>query len=499
MFYFLGLIIGLLLITRHLAKRYSYSDALLLVVSVAIAFDWSITIGERMRPTMNDVVFIVCCIVWAIKLLQTGGHIRLPAVVIRVVLPGVLLFGWAAATWIVHPGNESFLFGGWRSTRLFVHIVYLFLGAQLALASKPIQYKVVHLILYGGILNSVIGFIQTATGGRYLHGFWTNGRYLGLSWMPPLPARQLLSRTKGITLEPYQFENRLERASGTTLHSDWFAPYVVLLGCLWLGFALRAKSNRDRLFYLAGSIICMGGLFASSNRSGFVAMAVGLLYIVVIRPIWVFVAARPIVRHGLLVLVVGGMLAASFSLVGQGSNWVGRLSQAGDRLVSIFDFDTQEVAKLNGRTALWAFAWERVTSSPATLFFGTGDEPTRSDVWNGEDSGLYLPLHNIYLFFFYSHGIFALIFFLALFTVITFATFFLSKWSGLTGQVATGLHISCIALAINGIGVDWISFASTFTAGVFLMLSTYVLCRYYLQIVAQHEHNFRRRPVLQPA
>lgn len=477
MIYFAIVIILMLLATCWLWRKYSHSEALLLVTSVALAFDWSITIGERMRPTMNDAIFISCVTIWTINIFYLRGKLRIQKSVIFVVGSGVLLFGWCAFAWLAHPGNESLAFGGWRSTRLLVHIVYIVLGSQLAFASTSVQKLVIKFLLIGGVLNSVIGIVQTSSGGQYLHGFWTNGRYLGL--LSPLPTRQLFSRTKGIRLEPEQFSNRLERASGTTLHSDWFAPYVVLLACLWLGFALQASDSKKRIRYLLGCFICVCGLVASGNRSGFLALAITMIYVVILRPLSLYVTTRSLLRYSLfaLVLTSGFLIVASQQEVSLAQRLSG-INRSVERIMSVFDFSENQIVNLNGRVALWTFAWEKVTESPATILLGTGSEPTRSDVWNGADSGLYLPIHNVYLFFFYSHGILALLLFLALFYWIIFATFALSKSPGLLGQTATGIHIGSIALAINGIGIDWVSFASTYTAGVFILLSTFVFCKY---------------------
>lgn len=471
------LLFSLLFLFR--ARRYNTIEALLLTVALTLPFDWSVLIGARARPTMNDAVTIFCLVVWSALLLRREGRFITNRRTLYwfTILATPLL--WGGLTWVLHPHNESMVLGLWRMTRLFIIAVYILIGAQLAATTTHFQTRFWRWLLFGGLFNAFVGLVQNGSGGQYLHGFWTNGRYLG--FLSPLPARQLLTRTGGSSLSGTQLVSRFEQASGTALHADWFAPFMVLLTCLWIGFALRAETRKESLWYSLGAVVCSLGLLASGNRSGFLGLFGGVAFIVMIRPI---IAVKTTLLLGKLALITSliALFLTPFFFFAEAASISNTprsgLTRSINRIRTLFLEGQTDVASLNGRSRLWGFAWESVSESPQTFLLGTGADIERSDVWyggNNDQTGLSIPVHNTYLFFLYYSGLPALLLFLVSYFLTFLGISQRTNAKGVVGKAAMGMQIGLVALAINSIGIDWISFASTFTAAVYFVGVSYIL------------------------
>ncbi len=460
----------IIIITFWILKyRFTDTEALLIVVSAVIFTEWNVQIGSSARVTVYDLLILLCIGVWLKSLVENKMKISMNnAVLISLMLIFLLIF-WCCVTWIIHPGNPSIIYAGWKAYRLSTFLIYPILGVQLACTNKNFQKKILYILLFGGLINGIIGIVQTFSNGRYLSGIYTNHRFLGL--FSPLPRRWLMSMTGGIIFTEEQFAGFAYRGHGTFLDVTWYSPFMLVMVCLWMGFLFHSKTRHEFWMAIFGVSTCIMAIILSATRGGFIALIVvlGVLLVVKLKKVLYITYRSSIILFVSFLLVMpiyfGGTHTPTrfFSVF-----------QAVYRLKTTFNNENVQIQTFNGRSELWSLVLRRWYHSPIV---GTGEEIFASDIhWQGSD-GYNVPLHNQFLFFLYYNGLIALMVFCIIYFIFTLSSFYLAKKEGLDGIVGMGWLLSLIGLSINGMVSDWLGFASTSTGALFFLIGMFVVSR----------------------
>lgn len=464
------LIVLILMIIAFWLLRYKVTDteALLIIVSAVMFTEWNVQIGSSARITVYDLLILLCIGVWFKTLIKNKMKIGINDTVILSLILVFLLIFWCCVTWIIHPNNPSIIYAGWKAYRFSIFLIYPILGVQLARTSVNFQKRIFYILLFGGLINGIIGIVQTFSNGRYLSGIYTNHRFLGL--FTPLPPRWLISMTGGITFSEEQFTGFVYRGHGTFLDVTWYSPFMVVMVCLWLGFLFHSKTRRELLMSIFGVLICAIAIILSASRGGFIALIVILTILLVfkIRKL-LYVAFRSSIILSVFVLLMAPIYFSGLYTPAKYPS----VFQAVNRLKTTFTDDTQ-IQTFNGRFELWGLVLRRWYHSPIV---GTGQEIFASDInWQGSD-GYNVPLHNQFLFFLYHNGLIAAIIFCFIYFVFVLSSLYLAQKNGLDGAVGMGWLLSLIGLSINGIVSDWLGFASTSTGALFFLVGMFVVSK----------------------
>jgi O-antigen ligase len=276
--------------------------------------------------------------------------------------------------------------------------------------------------------SSIIALIQTASGGHYLSGVFTNQRWFGLLFPFPPEIRD----ENPIMLQAHFYFNSIFRAHGAFYRANGFAAFLTLsIGIAWGLF--RSTKGRLQYFFLACFFLQLSGLIVTFSRTAWMAFVVALPFGTLVE---IFAGMkRGIPRKAVQLIILGLVLFLILFAVAL------HFSAVMERFQSILN--PTEVAEVQWRISIWKDILENLRKNP---FVGTGDAVA---TYIPTSLGLVgLGAHNFYLGVANQVGIPA-----ALILLFFVAASLLKLWKAMRYPVDISLKVLA-----SGVFVGWIGF-----------------------------------------
>lgn len=176
---------------------------------------------------------------------------------------------------LLHP--KGLLQGIWHIFRnIFEPLPLIFLVIILNVRDKKTLKKAILILLTFSAISSIIGIIQTVSGGRYLTGIGVYGNFKFLGIYPPFPpdsdplGKEHLGKISSITHVP---NTDIFRAHGGLNRHNYFAAFLVLVATITFSLALSGSWKLYCFF-----ILQITALIFTFTRAAYVGFFFSLIF-----------------------------------------------------------------------------------------------------------------------------------------------------------------------------------------------------------------------------
>jgi O-antigen ligase len=330
-------------------------------------------------------ISLTSIIIWAIFFIAIVRTALAPSQIrinkIYLFFPWLLLVIFAIISFSLGDGNIRGLIQGiWASFRN-IELLLIYPIMMQVIRDKNDAIKLLKYIVYGLSLASIIGVIQTVSGGRLLSGLSANGnhRYLGLFYPTPFDPANV----------SWQLGD-LFRAHGPSSAPNMFASIINLAVLICLAFLMNAQlSSKNKIIWISFLFINLLGLVLSMSRTGWVALFLSVLFVFLIYSKF---SLKQIAKF-ILIFSIPAVL---------GVTAIAMLSDTFlDRIATILNpFESLEV---QGRIEVWNVVIQEIQNKPL-VGWGT-DRVNVSKIYLWGDNPPIISPHNLFLSLSYQYGL----------------------------------------------------------------------------------------------
>ena len=342
----------------------------------------------------------------------------------------------ASISYAFGPRITGPLQGVWVILRLALLPMLFYVGAVVFLTKSDI-YQFVKILACSSALAGLFAVIQTLSGGEFLGGYITNGRYLGLLQMLP---PEVISGVEGNRVAKlYLVRTNFYRGHGTFYDHNGFGAYLAVTASLSWGL-FRSAAHKQRWFWFLVFLAQVLGSIATFSRSSWAALLAGVSVAIGIE---IFLLNRKrskswLIRFTLSLIVllsVPGFIAL-------------RTEKIRQHFVSIFN--PGEVPEFTWRQMIWNTAFQKIASQPLV---GSGTQDVYTAV-NRQGNLTSYGAHNLLIGIAFELGIIALIIFLFFVLKLFLSGWWCIRYAPLLSDrmVGLGLIVAGISFTVAGVG-----------------------------------------------
>jgi O-antigen ligase len=461
-------------------QRASIVDLLVGFICATLPLEWVVEV-RGVNLSIYDLAFVLGVPIFGIIIVRHREYRNKQVYALLVLFMAFQI--WNLIAQFAHESGRSIFQLVWSDYKNnFVGLIFLLTGIVLASRPQHIQRRLLWILLAAFGFEACVGIVQTATSGVQLNSNIT-GRYLGLLTVTPSQgvANSLIELQGDGSVDNGTFVGAIFRAVGTHGHSNFFA--VSMIAGLALSMGVLSVRRYLWLHWWGISVGCvlLVALALSFTRTGYLAF--------IAMCIWQFVfwkTATARWRTTMLVFTVTLILVLILILAPVNEIRIFVTTRLGSEvLVRIQNIlQPNQAGEFSFRTSLWAFALDRVQSSP---WFGVAQPITLRDIIPTlavpERS---LPLHNQIVSSIYYGGYIAG----GLYVIIHLWLIWISrklypqiKEIPVFSMWVIAANLCFVGLAIESLTIDWMPFTSL--QGVFWLMAGIIVMQYCTIAIAE--------------